>query len=292
VPGLQRREPAVPDEEGGNLDVEDHGQLETEGVHLNAVDQQLDGGIVGRGDPVRTELNEVFPAGCLPGLPGRLDQPFTRAPGVDEHVAQVQVEQARGDRRELLLGCLAALPCQSRQIPVASAHDVVFGQHVLDPGGVVFGPAAEQEGSDTQAGLRGCRCHRAVTSSYCWCPRWSKCGSSPTDTGTAPGRCSTSADGGPAEPATTRRCFLTQPRPRRPCTSHSAAKARPAPVPPASATGAHRPPVCREGFGAGEPGELGDVVVPECAGLGDGELGGDVTANGSTAMAAEGPPAG
>src|SRR5215831_668171 len=69
VPGLQRREPAVPDEEGGYVDVEDHGQLETEGVHLNAVDQQLDGGIVGRGYPVRTELDDVFPAGCLPGLP-------------------------------------------------------------------------------------------------------------------------------------------------------------------------------------------------------------------------------
>jgi hypothetical protein len=53
-----------------------------------------------------------------------------------------------------------------------------------------------------------------------------------------------------------------------------------------------------------EPGELGDVVVPECArlgdvelvgvelGVGDVELGGDVTANGSTAMAAEVPAAG
>jgi hypothetical protein len=62
--------------------------------------------------------------------------------------------------------------------------------------------------------------------------------------------------------------------------------------------------VCRGDWGDGEPGELGDVVVPECAGLGDVELvdvelgvgdvelGGDVTANGSTAMAAEIPTAG
>lgn len=75
-------------------------------------------------------------------------------------------------------------------------------------------------------------------------------------------------------------------------------------MPPTSATGAHRPPVCREDCGDGEPGELGDVVVPECAGLGDIELvgvelgvddvepTGDVTANGSTAMAAEVPAAG
>jgi len=75
-------------------------------------------------------------------------------------------------------------------------------------------------------------------------------------------------------------------------------------VPPTSATGAHRPPVCREDCGDGEPGELGDVVVPEWAGLGDVELvgvelgvgdvalAGDVTANGSTAMAAEVPAAG
>src|SRR5262249_59787750 len=52
IPGLQRREQAVPDDEGGYVDVEDHGQLETEGVHPNAVDQQLDGGIVGQGDPL------------------------------------------------------------------------------------------------------------------------------------------------------------------------------------------------------------------------------------------------
>lgn len=75
-------------------------------------------------------------------------------------------------------------------------------------------------------------------------------------------------------------------------------------MPPTSATGAHRPPVCREDCGDGEPGELGDVVVPECAGLGDIELvgvelgvddvepTGDVTANGSTAMAPEVPAAG
>jgi hypothetical protein len=62
--------------------------------------------------------------------------------------------------------------------------------------------------------------------------------------------------------------------------------------------------VCREDCGDGEPSELGDVVVPECAGLGDVELvgvelgvgdaepTGDVTANGSTAMAAEVPAAG
>jgi hypothetical protein len=62
--------------------------------------------------------------------------------------------------------------------------------------------------------------------------------------------------------------------------------------------------VCREDCGDGEPGDVGDVVVPECAGLGDVELvgvelgvsdvelAGDVTANGSTAMAAEVPAAG
>jgi hypothetical protein len=75
-------------------------------------------------------------------------------------------------------------------------------------------------------------------------------------------------------------------------------------VPPTSATGAHRWPVCEEGCGDGEPGELGDVVVPDCAGLGDVELGGvelevgdvelagDLTTNDSTAMAAELPAAG
>jgi len=74
--------------------------------------------------------------------------------------------------------------------------------------------------------------------------------------------------------------------------------------------------VCREDCGDGEPGELEDVVVPECAGLGDVELvgvelgvgdvelvgvelgvgdvelAGDVTANCSMAMAAEVPAAG
>lgn len=75
-------------------------------------------------------------------------------------------------------------------------------------------------------------------------------------------------------------------------------------MPPTSATGAHRPPVCWEDCGDGEPGDVGDVVAPECAGLGDVELAGaelevgdvglagDVTANGSTAMAAEVPAAG
>jgi hypothetical protein len=74
-------------------------------------------------------------------------------------------------------------------------------------------------------------------------------------------------------------------------------------VPPTSATGAHRPPVCREDCSDGEPGEVGDVVVPECAGLGDVELFGvelgvgdvelfgDVTANGSMAMSGEVPAA-
>ena len=79
IPGLQGREQAVPDDEGGYVEVEDHGQLETEGMYLDAVDQQLDGGIVGRDDPVRTELDNVLPAGYLPGLPGRLGQPLTRA---------------------------------------------------------------------------------------------------------------------------------------------------------------------------------------------------------------------
>lgn len=87
VSGLQRREQAVPDDEGGYVDVEDHGQLEAEGVHLNPVDEQLDRGIVGRGDPVGTELDNFMPAGYLPGLPGGLDQPVTRAPAVDEQVA-------------------------------------------------------------------------------------------------------------------------------------------------------------------------------------------------------------
>jgi hypothetical protein len=62
--------------------------------------------------------------------------------------------------------------------------------------------------------------------------------------------------------------------------------------------------VCREDCGDGEPGVLGDAVVPECAGLGDvelagvglgvgdGELSGDVTVNGSTAIAAKVPAAG
>jgi hypothetical protein len=61
--------------------------------------------------------------------------------------------------------------------------------------------------------------------------------------------------------------------------------------------------VCRDDCGDGAPGELGDDFVPACAGLGDvelvgvelgvgeGELAGDVTVNGSTAMAAEGPAA-
>jgi len=35
-----------------------------------------------------------------------------RAPAVDEQVAYVEVEQACRSRRELLLGCLAALLCQ------------------------------------------------------------------------------------------------------------------------------------------------------------------------------------
>lgn len=75
-------------------------------------------------------------------------------------------------------------------------------------------------------------------------------------------------------------------------------------MPPTSATGAHKWLVCGEDCGDGEPGELGDVAVPECAGLGDAELGGvelgvgdvepagDLTTNGSTAMAAELPAAG
>lgn len=75
-------------------------------------------------------------------------------------------------------------------------------------------------------------------------------------------------------------------------------------MPPTSATGAHRPAVCREDCGDGGPGELGVVVVPECTGLGDIELvgvelgvddvepTGDVTANGAAAMAPEVPAAG
>jgi len=73
VSGLQSGEQALPDDERDYVDIKDHGQLETEGVHLNAVDQQLDGGIVGRGDPVRTELDNFLPAGYLLGLPGGLD---------------------------------------------------------------------------------------------------------------------------------------------------------------------------------------------------------------------------
>jgi hypothetical protein len=57
--------------------------------------------------------------------------------------------------------------------------------------------------------------------------------------------------------------------------------------------------VCWEDCGDGEPGDVADAAVPECVGLGDVEpagveLGvsdvepaGDVTANGSTAMAAK-----
>jgi hypothetical protein len=63
VSGLQRREQAVLDNEVGHLDVKDHGQLEPEGVHPNAVDQQLDGGVVGRRHPVCTELDNFSPAG-------------------------------------------------------------------------------------------------------------------------------------------------------------------------------------------------------------------------------------
>src|ERR1700733_9753116 len=77
VSGLHRREQSVPDDEGGHLDIKDHGQLEPEGVHPNAVDQQLDSGVAGQGDPVRTELDDFAAAGSLPGLPGGLDQPLT-----------------------------------------------------------------------------------------------------------------------------------------------------------------------------------------------------------------------
>jgi hypothetical protein len=63
VSGLQRREQAVPDDEGGYLNVKDHGQPETEGVDLNAVDQQLDDGVVGRRHPVSTELDNFSAAG-------------------------------------------------------------------------------------------------------------------------------------------------------------------------------------------------------------------------------------
>src|SRR5580704_399135 len=37
VSGLQRHEQAVPDDEGGDLDVKDDRQLEPEGVHLDPV---------------------------------------------------------------------------------------------------------------------------------------------------------------------------------------------------------------------------------------------------------------
>jgi hypothetical protein len=61
--GLQRREQAVLDDEGGYLNVKEHSQLEPERVHPNAVDQQLDGGVVGRRHPVSTELDNFSPAG-------------------------------------------------------------------------------------------------------------------------------------------------------------------------------------------------------------------------------------
>jgi hypothetical protein len=37
--------------------------------------------------PVSTELDNFAATWFLPGLPGGLDQPFTRAPAVDEQVA-------------------------------------------------------------------------------------------------------------------------------------------------------------------------------------------------------------
>jgi hypothetical protein len=97
---------------------------------------------------------------------------------------------------------------------------------------------------------------------------------------------------------------------------NSAAKATPTPVPPASVTGIHGPPVCGEVCGDGELGVLEVAVVPEWAGLGDvelagaglgvgdgeltgvglgvgdGELSGGVIANGSTAIGAGAPTAG
>src|SRR5271154_5297207 len=98
-------------------------------------------------------------------------------------------------------------------------------------------------------------------------------------------------------------------------TRNSAARARPAPVSPASVTGMNGPPLCREVCGDDELGVLEVAVVPEWAGLGDvelagvglgvgdgelaggelgvgdGELAGGVTANGSTSIGA-GAPAG
>src|SRR5215472_14206007 len=134
-----------------------------EGVHPNAVDQQVDRRMLRPCDLVGTELNDFLPPRRPDGLLCRVDEAVMRAPAIDEHIAEVEIEQPRGNRGERVVGGLARLWHQPGKVAAALVEDAVFGERVPQYRQVILGAATKQEGASCESGPCGGRRHRATS---------------------------------------------------------------------------------------------------------------------------------
>src|SRR6266496_2312349 len=101
--------------------------METESMHPSAVDQQVDRRMLRPCDLVGTELNDFLPPGHPHGFFCGANQAVMRAPAIDEHITEVDIEQPRGNRGQCVVGSLARLWRQPGEFAAALADDAVFG---------------------------------------------------------------------------------------------------------------------------------------------------------------------
>jgi len=147
--GVQSDEPSSPDPGDQGADVEHHRQAELDGGHAVIVDQQIDRGVLGRGDLVRGQVDELEAARRGDGALGSGDELAMFLPPRHQETDQIDIKQALGRVGGLADSCLAER-----------------GRDVLQGATQVFGgrPQAVLARGDQQiqGGLRGVlrgRCH-------------------------------------------------------------------------------------------------------------------------------------
>src|SRR5215471_1519230 len=84
-----------------------------------------------------------------------------RTPAIDEHIAEVDIEQPGGNRGQRLVGGFAPLSRQPGQFATALAHDAMFGYRLPQYRHVIL--SAEQEGASCEISLYGGHRHRATS---------------------------------------------------------------------------------------------------------------------------------
>jgi len=144
--GVHSDEPSSPDPGDQGADVEHHRQAELDSGHAVIVDQQIDRGVLGRGDLVRGQVDELEAARRGHGALGSGDDLTMFLPPRHQQTDQIDIKQTLGRVGGLADSCLAER-----------------GRDVLQSVTQVFGGAGQHRpeavltrgGQQIQNGLRG-----------------------------------------------------------------------------------------------------------------------------------------